>query len=82
MLVYHIDDWGMGIPLAHRMKVFHLFYRIDPHRPGAGVGIGLAIVKKLIDLHHGIIQILDPPHDGCRFELQIPLSRSSSRSQP
>lgn len=54
-MIYSIEDNGIGIPDAQKEKVFDLFEKINPDSPGTG--IGLARVKKIIDLYQGHIWI-------------------------
>lgn len=54
-IIYSVQDNGIGIPDAQKEKVFDLFEKINPE--SAGTGIGLARVKKIIDLYHGKIWI-------------------------
>ncbi|MGB9924452.1 MAG: PAS domain S-box protein [Methanothrix sp.] len=60
--VFCIKDNGIGIPENQREKVFDLFYKIDPKSDGTGVG--LTIVKRIIEVHGGRIWI---ESDGCSW---------------
>jgi signal transduction histidine kinase len=71
-----VEDQGPGIPPEYRERVFDLFERLDPAR--GGTGVGLAIVKRVIELHGGSIWIEGDGHrKGCRVCLTNP-----GRSQP
>ncbi len=53
-----LQDNGLGIPARYLDKVFHRFYQAENSgKNGAGVGIGLALAKGIIDLHHGSIAV-------------------------
>lgn len=53
-----LEDNGLGIPARYLEKVFHRFYQAENSgKTGAGVGIGLALAKGIIDLHHGSIAV-------------------------
>jgi len=67
-----IEDNGIGIPEEHKNKMFRLFQRFHKDLPVEGTGIGLAHVKKIVDLHHGSIQFQSEPNQGTRFEIFIP----------
>lgn len=54
--VFYVRDNGIGIPDHHRETIFRLFKRLHSQEKfGGGVGAGLAIVKKIIELHNGQI---------------------------
>ncbi|MBC7079147.1 MAG: PAS domain S-box protein [Methanothrix sp.] len=60
--VFCVRDNGIGIPENQREKVFDLFYKVDPKSDGTGVG--LSIVKRIIEVHDGRIWI---ESDGCSW---------------
>ena len=57
--VLRVQDTGPGIPQSERGKVFRRFYRLERHRTTPGNGLGLALVKAVIDLHGGSIELDD-----------------------
>lgn len=69
-----IIDSGSGIAAEHLPHIFNRFYRGDPsmsgHRPG--VGIGLSIVKSIVDLHNGQIEISSQTGHGTRVRMRFP----------
>ena len=67
--VFVIEDEGPGIPEEYQQKVFHKFYQADDSRKQEGSGLGLALVKKIVDLYHGEIEIENLPQKGCRFTI-------------
>jgi signal transduction histidine kinase len=71
-----VDDDGPGIPETQRDRVFERFSRLDEarNRDAGGSGIGLAIVRRVADVHGGTVNITDAPIGGARFELRLPLS--------
>jgi signal transduction histidine kinase len=71
-----VDDDGPGIPETQRDRVFERFSRLDEarSRDAGGSGIGLAIVRRVADVHGGTVDIADAPIGGARFELRLPLS--------
>lgn len=71
-----IDDDGCGIPKESRQKLFDPFVRLDQSRDrnSGGIGLGLAMVKKLIELHHGQVSVDCAPLGGARFQLRWPVN--------
>ena len=68
--VVEIADNGVGIQPEHREKIFLPFYTTKP----TGTGLGMAIVKKIMDLHGGEIEIDSAPGQGTTIRLIIPRS--------
>lgn len=70
-----ITDTGIGIPEAERQRVFERFYKADKSRDRSikGSGLGLSIVKKIVDLHGGRIQVSG--HPGAGTTVTVSLSR-------
>lgn len=71
-----IDD-GPGVPEGQKQKIFDPFYQIDPSlkRRQEGVGLGLAIVQQLVELHGGAIALSDTPGGGATFTVTLPAER-------
>lgn len=65
--IFIIEDEGPGIPEEYRQKVFNKFYQTDNSHKQEGNGLGLALVKKIVDLYQGEIKIENLPQKGCRF---------------
>lgn len=61
-----IEDFGIGIPLNEQEKIFEKFYRTDKSRNknSGGTGLGMSIVKKIIDIHKGLIKIKSAENKG------------------
>jgi signal transduction histidine kinase/DNA-binding response OmpR family regulator/ligand-binding sensor domain-containing protein len=70
-----IADSGPGIEKEHIEKIFDRFYQADTSstRNYEGSGIGLALTKELVELHHGIIGVTSTPGTGTCFTIQFPL---------
>jgi len=69
-----LRDRGPGIPLEHQDRVFQAFYRIDPRKPGSG--IGLAAVKKMLNGAGERIWLESEPGQGCAFHFTLPVVTS------
>jgi len=69
-----VSDDGPGIAPEERARVFERFYRSDHARSAddGGSGIGLAIVRGIVDLHHGAIAITSNGGSGCRVVVDLP----------
>ncbi len=76
-LLLDVRDTGIGIPREQLGKVFELFAQIE--QPGGrvarGLGVGLALVKSLMELHGGSVQVASAgPGQGSTFTLRLPLT--------
>lgn len=71
--VISVADTGVGIEPADQDKVFRRFWRADSSREGTGVGIGLALVKEIVDRHGGTIRVVSAPGQGTTFDISLPL---------
>jgi two-component system, OmpR family, sensor kinase len=73
-VVLWVEDRGPGVPAAQRERIFEPFYRL----PGAseregGVGLGLALVKTIVERHGGEVRCEDRPGGGARFVVELPV---------
>ncbi|MDP4266608.1 MAG: response regulator [Bacteroidota bacterium] len=68
---YFIEDNGIGIATEKHHEIFKLFYRLDPGKT-EGEGIGLSIISKIINKHHGTIKIKSQVGKGTCFIIKIP----------
>ena len=69
-----VSDDGPGIPAADLARIFDRFYRAPGPRPSnsGGAGLGLAIAKRLVDMHDGTISAENAPDGGARFTIELP----------
>ncbi|MGA2747557.1 MAG: HAMP domain-containing sensor histidine kinase [Verrucomicrobiota bacterium] len=72
-----VEDKGDGIPAAEHDKIFERFYRrgSELRRETQGVGIGLSIVKHIVEAHAGKILVRSQPGRGSRFTISLPAKR-------
>jgi two-component system sensor histidine kinase RstB len=78
-LVLDVDDDGPGIPVGDRPRVFEPFVRLD--ESGRGAGLGLALVRRIVQNHGGEVSILDSPLGGCRVRTVWPHRVAASDPQ-
>jgi heavy metal sensor kinase len=73
-----VQDNGIGIAPAHLPHIFDRLYRADParNRSSGGVGLGLALVRSIIEAHGGTINVESHPGRGTRFDVLLPLEPS------
>jgi len=68
-----VKDSGAGIPAEHHQEIFEDFVRVD--RNTSGMGLGLAIAKRLIQAHRGKIWVESDPGGGSRFTFLLPMDQ-------
>ncbi len=74
-VVFRVRDRGIGIPADQLARVFELFAQAGhgPDRPHDGLGVGLALVKSLVDLHGGSVEAFsEGPGKGSEFVVRVP----------
>lgn len=71
-----VTDTGKGIADAEKEKVFDIFYRVSSQANVEGSGVGLAIVKRLVDKYQGDIQLVSRLAVGTTFTLRFPLAEA------
>ncbi|MDQ2642507.1 MAG: HAMP domain-containing histidine kinase [Myxococcota bacterium] len=81
-LVLRVRDCGMGIATEDLARIFEPFFRGDRSRTRStgGVGLGLAIAKRIVEAHGGNIAVESDPSRGTCFTVSIPTSPASSAS--
>ena len=68
-----VTDNGIGFDQQYSKKVFELFQRLHGRNEYEGTGIGLAIVKKIVENHHGVITVNSELDRGTSFEIYLPV---------
>lgn len=78
-----VCDQGIGMAAEHLKHVFECFYQVDRSltREVNGVGLGLSLCKRIVDLHHGRIWVESRPGEGSTFHLVVPIPERSSCEQ-
>ena len=69
-----VRDTGIGIAPEHQDRVFERFYRVDKarSRQAGGSGLGLSIVRELVERNYGAISVTSEVGKGTRFEVDFP----------
>ena len=81
--VITVQDSGIGLSQDMLPRVFDMFAQVDRsmERAQGGLGIGLALVKRLVEMHGGSVHATsEGPDRGCRFVVRLPLIRAPSRA--
>lgn len=68
-----VEDNGIGIPAEAAERVFDLFQRLHRRERFAGTGIGLAVCKRIVELHRGRIEIVPHEGEGTWVRVTLPL---------
>jgi signal transduction histidine kinase len=73
----HIDDEGQGIPNANLEKIWDPFFTTKEK----GTGLGLGIVKNIVESHGGSIQIMNRPVRGTRVTIELPVKQMADETE-
>ncbi|MBO9534965.1 MAG: HAMP domain-containing histidine kinase [Solirubrobacteraceae bacterium] len=77
-IAVHVDDAGAGVPADRREAIFERFHReaggTARTRGPAGAGLGLAVVRGIVQAHDGTVVVTDSPLGGARFTVTLPLA--------
>ena len=85
--VLEVVDSGIGIAPEDRQRIFNRFWQADPSRrraqqSGQDAGLGLSIVKWIVDAHHGSIDLVSEPGAGTTFRVRLPLTQETPALPP
>lgn len=78
-VIFSVKDTGPGIPDAEKQKVFDRFYQVSQTRKGKneGTGVGLYLVKKFTEMHHGELELKTKLKKGSQFIVAIPTHKEA-----
>jgi heavy metal sensor kinase len=79
-VVITVSDTGIGISDQELPRIFERFYRCDPSRSKAGIGLGLSFARAVARAHGGDITVISRPHQGSTFTVTLPKQGSKAAS--
>jgi signal transduction histidine kinase len=71
-VAFEVEDHGLGIPASERERIFGRFYRVPNGSGKGGYGLGLFLVRHIMDAHGGRVDVESEPGRGSRFRLMFP----------
>jgi two-component system phosphate regulon sensor histidine kinase PhoR len=78
-----VSDTGIGIPVEDQPHIFDKFYRVDKNKSDfQGLGLGLSIVRSIVDLHNGRVWVESQPGEGTTFTVVLPSAKTAARYEP
>jgi len=70
-VIVKVRDTGMGIPPHEQPRIWERLYRGDKSRSQRGLGLGLSLVKAIVEAHHGKVSVQSQPGEGSEFAVVI-----------
>jgi signal transduction histidine kinase len=71
-----VGDTGVGISAEDQVRIFEEFYQAGPGATQEGTGLGLALTRRLVELHHGRLSVASEPGAGSTFTVRLPLRQT------
>ena len=84
LVVLRVSDTGVGIPAGELPELFERFHRVadSPARSREGTGLGLALVRELVGLHGGTVEVGSEPGVGSTFTVRVPFGTPDADAPP
>ena len=78
-VIVRVRDRGIGIPAAEQSRIWERLYRGDKSRSQRGLGLGLSLVKAVVEAHGGNVTVLSTVNEGSEFVLRLPKINEGGR---
>lgn len=69
-----VKDTGIGIPAQEQSRIFDRLYRGDKSRSEKGLGLGLSLVRAVVEAHGGSVRVMSQPQQGAEFVVEVPVA--------
>jgi two-component system phosphate regulon sensor histidine kinase PhoR len=79
-VAFEVEDRGVGVPASEQKKIFDRFYRVANGSGKGGYGLGLFMVRHIMEAHGGRAEVESEPGRGSRFRLVFPLAISCANT--
>lgn len=79
---FTVQDTGIGIAPEHLPLIWDRLYRADASRSARGLGLGLSLVKAIVEAHGGSVAVASTPGTGSTFTVTLPKARPSASTSP
>jgi signal transduction histidine kinase len=80
--ILRVRDTGAGIPPDELPRIFDRLFRGDTSRAERGLGLGLSLVKAIVEAHGGTVDVVSEPGQGSTFTVTLPLGRGAQPPDP
>ncbi|MEQ9306027.1 MAG: ATP-binding protein, partial [Marinoscillum sp.] len=71
-LIY-IKDFGIGFSMEDESKIYEVFRKLNPDEEYEGIGIGLPLTKRILEINDGLISVKSTKDEGTTFTVALPL---------
>jgi two-component system phosphate regulon sensor histidine kinase PhoR len=80
-VMFQVSDTGIGIAAEHQARIFERFYQVDgsTRRVHGGCGLGLALVKEIVERHGGMVTVDSQVGQGSTFTVLLPAGTEDER---